>query len=898
MNGDDRPNPDLLLQAVQREEEKRSRGRLKVFLGMAPGVGKTYAMLSAAQELLARRVDVVAGVVETHGRAETGALLAGIPALPRRSTSYRGVELSEMDLDALLSRHPAIALVDEIAHSNVPGSRHTKRYQDVFELLSAGIDVFATLNIQHLESRAGTVREITGVRVTETVPDSVIDLADEVVLVDLAPEELLHRLTEGKVYIPERADQAREHFFQPANLTALRELSLRLVAERVNQELRDYQQVQHLPGGWKTRYRFMVGLYASPYSEQLIRWTRRMAAALDAPWYGAYVETDQPLSDQERQLLSRHFALAKELGGEIIETLDDDPVAGLLRLARENQVTQLVIGKSRRSRWHNLQRGGAVTDRLLRESGDIDIYVVSGEQEPPTVNLKELKSAARPTTPWHGLVAAIFVPAGLGLLGLMLGPLLAYRAIGLLLLLGVSLLGMFVSRRETLLAAFLSAMIWDFAFIPPRFTFSISSTEDYLMFGTFIAVAVIIGHLTTRTRDSERHLRTREVRSNALYQLTRDITSAASTPEALDRAVEHLGRVFEAEVAVLVRRPDGGLDYHPGSTLALDENERGVAEWVALNNRPAGMYTGTLASASAFYLPLVASEKPVGVLGIRPRNPKAVWPDFATLAETFARQLAVAIERSQLNELAHRTRLAQDAEKLYKSILNSVSHELKTPLATIEGSASALLDPAVAGSAAAVGEIAGEIQDASQRLDRLVKNLLDMTRLEAGAIPLRREPADIRDLVSTSLRRLEKELRDHPLTLSIPDDLPPVSFDFLLMGQALVNVLHNAAVHTPPGTPVSLAVKTEPGMMVIEVRDRGPGLPAENPGRVFEKFWRADPHKAGGTGLGLAIARGWVNVHGGTITAENHPEGGALFTIKLPLEVRSDGTTPARHPGD
>jgi two-component system sensor histidine kinase KdpD len=653
---DHRPNPDLLLQAVQREEEKKKRGKLKVFLGMAPGVGKTYAMLSAAQELRGRGVDVVAGVVETHHRAETEALLEGLPKIPRQVVSYRNINLEEMDLDAILRRRPRIVLVDEMAHTNAPGSRHAKRYQDVYELLEVGIDVYTTLNVQHLESRADTVREITGVKVAETVPDSVIDRADEVVLVDLAPEELRQRLAEGKVYVPEAAGRARENFFQPANLTALREISLRLVAERVDHELRDYQTAAPAAQTWKTRDRLMVAIYASPFSEPLIRWTRRMASSLDAPWYAAYVELDRPLSEKARQLLSRHLALAKELGGEVIQTVDDDPVTGLLRLARENQVTQLVLGKSRRSFWFNLRRGGSVTNRLLKESGGIDLYVVSGETSADTHQAtRELGTASVPI-PWRTYAAALAAPAAIGLLGWVLNPLLAYRAIGVLFLLGVTLLSLYVGPIEALLAALWSGLIWDFFFIPPPFTLDINAPEDYMMFGMFLAAAIIIGHLTSRLRHDQGHARQREARLNALYQLTREIASAPSLDRVLGTAVEHLGAMFNADVAVLVKELDQKLVPHAGNTLALDDKEKAVAEWVALNGQPAGLFTDTLPSARAFYLPLVTPEGTVGVLGLCPHQKHRASPELMTLAEAFARQLAVGIEREQLKETARRAK--------------------------------------------------------------------------------------------------------------------------------------------------------------------------------------------------------------------------------------------------
>ena len=880
-----RPNPDLLLKAIQRREEKDNKGKLKVYIGMAAGVGKTYAMLSAAHELPARHIDVVVGFVETHGRKETEELLEDLDVIPRRIVPYRNITLEEMDLDAVLNRHPQIALVDEAAHTNAPGSRHSKRWYDILEILDSGIDVYTTLNVQHLESVADTVREITGVIVTETIPDSVIDMADEVVLVDLAPEELIKRLKEGKVYTGERAGRAMENFFRLGNLSALRELSLRIVAERVNRELRDYRQVHHITDAWKTSHRLMVGVYPSPYSEVIIRWTRRMASGLNAEWYGAYVEADRPLSEDEGRLLSRNLSLVKELGGVVLTTVDDNPVRGLLRLARENQVSQLVVGKSRRGFLYNLLHGGSVVERLLKESGNIDVYIVSGEPTDRTIPPASSVGGFSKQFNARELLTLIITIIVCGALGYILNPTLGYHAVGLIFLLGVTILGMFVGRAAILVGALLCGLAWEFFFIRPYYTFAISAPEDYMMFGMFLGAAFVIGHLTTRLRLNEKHLRIREQRVTTLYQLTREISSAKNIHSILDTAVDFIGKVFEADVALLTKDPARGIVPHEGNTYQLDEKETSVAKWAVIHSKPAGFLTDTLPTAKALYIPLVASQSTVGVLGLKPRRKRPDTPELMALAETFARQLAMGIEREQFNDIAQHTMLIQESERLYKSILNSVSHELKTPLAAIEGSASALLDPMVIKDLQSSHELAGEIMKASQRLSRLVKNLLDMTRLESGVMPLHREPGDVKDLLSTALRHLDKELDGHSLTINTPDELPLINMDFLLMEQAVVNILHNAAVHTPPGTPVEISVQLEEEALLIRMRDKGPGLPVDHPEQVLEKFWRADPHKPGGTGLGLAIAKGWVEAHGGTLVARNHPEGGAEFTIRLPVEV-------------
>lgn len=852
---------------------------------MAAGVGKTFAMLNAARELISKGFDVAAGYIETHGRMETDALAAGIDTVPRRIVPYRNVSLGEMDLDAVLKRRPQVALVDEAAHTNAPGSRHAKRWHDILEILDSGIDVYTTLNIQHLESLSDTVREITGVTVAETIPDLVIDMADEVVLIDLAPEELIKRLGEGKVYGVERAGRAMQNFFRPGNLSALREMSLRIVADRVNRELRDYKQVHHITDSWKTRHRLMVAVYASPYSEILIRWTRRMASGLDAEWYGAYIESDVLLNEDESRLLAKNLSLVKELGGVVLTSVDNDPVRGLIRLARENQVTQIVAGKSRRGFMHNLRRGGSVVGRLLKESGNIDIYVVSGEPTDESLprggSIEQISKSL--TVRDIAVVAA--TPVFLGLLGWVLNSVIHYRAVGMIFLIGVTVLGMFVSRYAVLAGAFLCGLVWNFFFIPPHYTFYISATEDIMMFGMFFGAAGVVGHLTSRLRENERRTRVRERRVTALYHLTREIASAKNIHDILDAAVENISSVFDAETAILVKDPVKGMSPHEGNTFAVDENEMGVAEWSALHGRPAGLGTDTLPTAKALYIPLVASQGTVGVLGMRPRRRRPDTPELTALAETFARQLAMGIEREQFNEIARRTLLIQESERLYKSILNSMSHELKTPLATIEGAASALLDPIVGRDPETSQELAGEIVRASQRLARLVRNLLDMTRLESGVVPLRREPGDINDLISTALRYLEKDLEGRSVSMDVQDGLPLVSMDFILMEQVVVNILHNVSMHTPAAARIEISVRVEGNKVAIRIRDTGPGLPAQNPEQVFEKFWRADPQKPGGTGLGLAIAKGWVEAHGGTLNARNNPGGGAEFAIMLPVET-------------
>ncbi len=885
MTDEQRPDPDVLLAAVQKEEEQAQHGKLKIFLGMAAGVGKTYAMLESAQQRKAEGVDVVIGYVELHGRAETERLLKDMEIIPRQKIEYQGKMLEEMDIDAILKRKPALALVDELAHTNVIGARHPKRYQDVLELLDAGIDVYTTVNVQHFESRTDAVRQITGITVYETVPDSLLDAAYEVELIDLPPEELRKRLAEGKIYTPERAELAAHNFFREGNLTALREMALRLTAERVDHELQDYRQLKRITGTWKALDRLMVAVSPSPLSERLVRWTRRMAHNLEAPWIGVYVESPRLLGPVDQRQLTRNLELVAELGGEPITTSGTDVIESLMRVAHQQNVTQIVVGKPLRTQWQELLTGGSLVNRLVRVSENIDIYVVTGDVTDTAPH--SLFTAPRIHSGLKQYLIAVIVVAAMLAFSYVIRPLISYQAVAVLLLFTVLVLGLFVGRGPVLMAATLSAIFWDFLFIPPLFTFNITKLEDALTFALYFIIALITGTLTARVGEQERYVRQREERTQALYDFTRETAGAGTLDGILRTAVDQIGHVFNADVLVLLRDTTDRLAEtpHPASTLSLDDKERAVAIWAFSNNKIAGRFTDTLPSAQAQYLPLATPGGAVGILGIRLRKPERLTLDQEALLETFVNQVALAVERAVLDKAAARTAILEESERLYSTLLNSISHELRTPLATIAGASSVLLDENVTNNPQAQKALSLDIQDATERLNRLVDNLLDMTRLESGKLKLNLEWCDVSDLINESVKRVKKELADHDLIVEIPPDLPLVKVDFVLIEQALVNLLHNAASYTPPGTRVRVMAKAADSELLITVADRGKGLPPEDVERVFEKFYRAPGSATGGTGLGLSITRGLVEAHGGTITAENRPtRGGARFLIRLPLQ--------------
>jgi two-component system sensor histidine kinase KdpD len=883
-DADHRPDPDALLAAIQKDEDARARGKLKIFLGMAAGVGKTYAMLEAARRARADGIDVVIGYVETHRRAETDALVAGLEVVPRRSYDYRGATLHEMDTDAILARAPQLALVDELAHTNAPGSRHAKRYLDVSELLQAGIDVWTTVNVQHFESRADAVEQITGVRVHETLPDSILDLAAEIELIDLSPDDLRRRLAEGKVYTAERIETAANNFFRVGNLTALREMALRLTAERVDHQLQDYMAIKRIAGPWKSGERLMVAVGASPFSEKLIRWTRRMAYNLEAPWIAVYVENAQITSTSAKDQLAHNLAFARSLGGEVLTITGNDVPTALLRLAAQRNVTQIVIGKPQHTRLQQLLRGGSLVDRMIRDSGDIDIYVVTGDetQAPPTRT--PLLPAPQLHSSLGAYLAAIGIVTGVTVTDFLLVtafPWIGYQAVGLTELLAVLLIAVYLGRGPALVAATISAFTWNFLFIEPRLTLNISQVQDAILFALYFVIAIFAGNLTARIRAQERLARYTADRTLALYTLAHETATAVNMDDVLRTAVAQIRQIFKVEVAVLIPI-DGDLQpsAHECSTTPLDDKEMSVALWAFEHGKPAGRYTDTLPLATVQCYPLSTPNRVVGVIALRSPDESRLGVDEGALLETFISQIALVIERELLDDAAQQSAMLRESERLYTTLLNSISHELRTPIAAIKGAASGLNNVNIAEHRAA---LVGDIHSATDRLNRLVENLLDMSRLESGRLQLKRDWCDVGEIISVAVAHIDECQTDHAITMQIAPDLPLIQVDFSLLEQAIINLIENACHYTPAGKSIIVRARQDERRIVIEVDDEGAGIPADKLDTIFEKFYRLPGTPTGGTGLGLSISRGVVEAHGGTITAGNRPTGGARFTMRLPL---------------
>jgi two-component system sensor histidine kinase KdpD len=890
MNGENRPDPDSLLALAEAEERQKARGRLKIFLGYAAGVGKTYSMLEAAHSRRAEGVDLVAALVETHGRSETEALLQGLEIIPRKPVEYRGVKLSEMDLDAVLTRKPQLALVDELAHTNAPGSRHPKRWQDIEELLKAGIDVYTTLNIQHLESFRDIIAQITEVVQRETIPDQVLDEASEIEVVDLPPEELLLRLREGKVYIPEQAARAMENFFEPGNLIALREITLRRAANRVDEQMREYLKAYPMEGLWPVTERLLVCISGSPTSQRLIRTARRLAEELKGEWSVLYVETaeDDKLTRENRERVWSELRLAESLGAKEVSTVKGDSVLEtVIDYARKHRISKIIVGRPTRSSWRVWMRG-SVVDQILRKSPDMDVYVVSDAGKTKDEKAYSRRSSA---VPWRSYLTSLLLVAAASLASGITFRFLTPTNLMMLYLLAVVVAALRLGFKPALLTAFLGVLAFDFFFIPPYYSFAVADTQYFITFAGLLTVGAVISTLVARARRQTETIRTREMQTTHLYALSRGLASAVGLQDILNTLIRHVGETLPGQVAIFI--PEGeSLAQAAGSPkTSLGEKEKSVALWAFRNGQMAGRGTETLSSSEFLYLPLQTGVRAVGVMGIKMEPVgEDLAPERRRLLEAFSNQAALAIERASLAQEAERAQLLQATERLERSLLNSISHDLRTPLSSIMGTLSSLRDEGNAPGDESKRELLDLAWEEAERMNRFVGNLLDITRLEAGVLKIKKEPYDLQDLLGSCLASLESRLKGRKVKIQIPPQLPLIPMDSVLMAQVLVNLMENALKYSPPEGTIAVAGRMEENRVKIEVADQGPGVPRENLGRIFNKFFRFKrAEEVGGTGLGLAISKGIVEAHEGEIWAENLPQGGFKIAFTLPLAPPGNG---------
>ncbi len=880
----ERPRPEAFLPEAQAEERRRERGRLKLFLGYAAGVGKTYAMLEAARGQVAHGRRVLVGYVETHGRAETEALLTGLPTLPRRRVEYRGVTLEEFDLDGLLAASPELAIIDELAHTNAPGSRHPKRCQDVAEVLAAGIDVFTTLNVQHIVSLNDVVAQITGVTVRETVPDRVVEAADEVELVDLPPDELIQRLREGKVYMPGQAADAIQRFFRAGNLTALRELVLRYLAGHVDHAMRAYMGAHAIPGPWPASERVLVCVDGDPVGERLVRAGRRLAAGLNAEWIVLHVETGaQPtLSEAAQDRVARTLRLAEELGARTVTLPGTNPSDEIIRYARAQNVTKIFVGASTRPRWARWVRG-SVADQVIRASGAMDVYVVSSPSEAAAE--RDLPRARR-KEPLRPYLYSLGVVALATVLSTALLGLLDAANLTILYLLAVVITALQWGRGPAVAAAAAGVLAYDFFLVPPRYSFAVSDTQYLLTFAGLLVVGIVVSTLSGRAREQTQAIRRREAYTTALYALSNDLAAARGVDRIVDVVLRHTAATFGRDAAVFLPAGDALRPALTAPKFPLDENELAVASYAFRHGEPAGPGTDTLPGARARYLPLKTAQGVVGVLGVtRPSSEEErLSQEQRRLLQAFASQAALAIERANLADVSQQLEVSRETEKLQSALLNSISHDLRTPLASITGTITSLAETDGLLDAATRRELLEAAKEQADALNRRVTNLLEMTRLGGGAVRPRVERADIEDLVGAVLTQMGEALGSREIHVTVEPDLPQIPLDFVLMIQALTNVLDNALRYTPPDAPIEVRAWWGDGEVCIQIADRGPGVPRDQLARIFDKFHRvARPGDAGGVGLGLAISAGIVELHRGRIWAENRSGGGLAVTVALPL---------------
>ena len=877
----DRPNPEDLLKAVNKMEPQKKRGKLRIFLGMCPGVGKTYSMLKVGAEKVARGEKVFIGVVETHGRAETELVSQAIPKIPKNSFSYKNTTVEEMNLEAILSMKPGLVLVDELAHTNVESSRHKKRYQDIEEILAKGIDVYTTVNIQHIESIKDSVLKITGVNVRETVPDYFFDLADQIEIVDLAPEELLLRLKEGKLYLGDRAERAAENFFKIEHLIALRELALRFIAEKVDHELQDQMVLKGLSGAWKTSEKLLVGISHSPYSERIIRSTRRMSSMIDCPWFALYVQTGETLSEEDQKQLRINIELVQNLGGELITSMDTDLLNAFRRTCNDKRITQIILGRPDKRLFKDLFQRGNILDRLVDSKSEVDIHVIRSERLPVYKGFSSKLLGLLPKfhTSFYSYYGAAWMILAISIVAYGIAPFLGYRSMGSLFLVAILFLSTFLTRGPLIFCAFLSAFIWNFFFIPPKFTLAIQTKEDILMVVSYFIAALVGGILTSKIKRQEEILERREKLTRTLYEFTKELSSQSDEKRIIQFLRATLEDNFGTNVKVLVS--DQG-EKTLINDLLLNEKDYSVAIWSYHHNKKAGWSTATLSAADCISMPLSGESEVLGTVLFYPEDKKKLFNiEQEILIDSLMKQASLALERVIFGRQAQKLKLAEESKKLHETLLNSVSHEMRTPLTALIGSASALTNKVVVENAETRELLTGEIISSAKRLNRVVENLLDLSRLEREGFALKREWFSFEEFFHDLKNQGKEELGAKNIQI-IGNQADLLEADFTLLLHAFTNLVSNAIRYAGKDAEIKIALEEEDQKeFTIYFTDNGPGIQNKYKDEIFEKFFRLPNSAAGGLGLGLAIVKNIIELHKGHIELSDKFKG-ACYKITLP----------------
>jgi len=884
--GEARPNPDELLARVKAEEEQKKRGKLKVFLGYAAGVGKTYTMLEAARQRT-KEMDVAVAYVETHHRIETEALLEGLEIIPRRQSEYRGTVLTEMDIDAVLQRHPQLAIVDELAHTNMPDSRHPKRYQDVEELLAAGISVYTTVNVQHIESLRNTVAQITGVWIRETIPDSVLDSASEIEIVDLPADELIKRLKDGKVYVTEQIANAIDKFFRKGNLTALRELTMRIAARHVDEATRSYMETHAIPGPWPSAERLLVCISPGTASTRLIRSARRLAYQMGVEWFVLYVETPDSikLTVKAQESMAAAIRLAEKLGARAVTRQGESVVTVIVDFARKNNITRIVLGKSQSNRFRRLIFG-SMADNIARR-GPFDVYILGGSGEAEKAE-REKTSLTGQNPRWRGYVIGLGMLAAATFFGYLIRDLFSQTTILMLYLLAVLATAIWGGLRPSIMVSIFGVLAFDFFFVSPYLTFAIEDTQYFFTFLSLLLVGIIISFLTARFRRQTELARQREQQTASLYELSKDLAMLNDMDSYLKTIIKRVRETFGRDGVIFLpdaQNKDRLKTFPDNASITIDENESAAAVWSFQHQKPVGPGTDTLPNVKSRYLPLITARGTVGVLAI---SADSTFPELSLeqerLLEAYTDLSAVAIEAIQLKEIADNAQILQETEKLQTTLLNSISHDLRTPLVSIIGALSSLQEEQMHLDETAklnLIQVAGEEAD---RLNRLITNLLDESRIEAGALHITKQPAEVQDIIGAALEQLGNRIKSRQIKIDLPNSIPFIPVDSGLVIQALANILDNAVKYSPPDSPVDISGMQINQDIKIEIADRGIGIAPEDLSHIFDKFYRVrNPGSVLGTGLGLSISKGIIEAHGGQITAANRTGGGTIISVVLPV---------------
>lgn len=881
MNSEERKDPEEILSAIKREESQSNKGRLKIFIGMAAGVGKTYAMLEEAKKLQQAGVNVIVGIVDTHGRNETAFLLQGLKIIPEKTLDYKGIKCQDLDLESILHLQPGLVLVDELAHSNIPGLKHTKRWQDIIEILENGIDVYTTINVQHIESLNDIVKRIAGVAVKETVPDFIIEKATSIQLVDLTPDELLKRLKEGKVYLGDQSQIAPLHFFQKDRLAALREMALRYVAEKVERDLRNSVPTSENVIDWRLREKFLVAISHSPYSQELIRATKRLASSINAPWIAVNINNGQSLSEKENNQLVQNLKLASDLGAEVVTINDTSIVDGIKRIAKQRGITQIILGRTPKYLSFDIFKKSTLLDRLSTECTDIDVHII--RQESLTAKTHRFNFSSPNSEQITPYVFVFLYVCLLNTINWFLLSTIGYKVIGVIFLIGILSLSFFFRKGPIFFASILYAFAWDFFFIPPAGQLIIASNEDLALLALYVLTAIVIGILVDKARTQKEMLAKNEASTRLLYNIGQRIALAHSTQTAFTSVKEQLSKLFNGEFEILAKQiHNGALDIP--IPLLVEGIEKNTILWVFENGKEAGRFTDTLPSAKSLYLPLKGFHEVMGILIFNPKTNKSLLPEEKGILYAVCNQLANYLERLFSAEITKQYEQLQQTENIHQAILSRLSHEFETPL---KNSKNAITEWKNKNSQDSK-EI-GEVEQSFHVLHKIISNISAMAQLSEGMIPINKSDESIQELVTKCCDTIKMSQNHHKITINIEENLPLLSFDFYLIHMLLYNLIINALEYSPPSSKVEIEAKQTGDFLALSVTDEGMGIPENQLDVIFEKFYRLPETTSPGVGLGLAIAKTIAEAHHGYLKAENLFPKGMKFSLFLPMENPSHG---------